>query len=71
MPNYFSTVEFTVVETCGYIQLYIMRKICTARSLLTKHMITGKIYNWCSINHIKVCIFLKVYLLDYGCLFIL
>ena len=35
MPNYFSTIEFTVVETHGYIQLYIMKKVCTARSLFT------------------------------------
>lgn len=33
MPNYFSTIEFTVVETHGYIQLYIMKKLRTARSI--------------------------------------
>ena len=35
MPNYISTIEFTVVETHGYIQLYTMKKVCTARSLFT------------------------------------
>ena len=69
MPNLFSTIEFTVVETHGYIQLYIMKKVCTARSLFTNQsMTTGKTCNCCSNNYIEICVFLKVYLLDYGCL---
>lgn len=71
MPNYFSTVEFTVVETHGYIQLYIMLKVCTARSLLTKHMTTDKTYHWCYNNYTEICILLKVCLLDYGYFFFL
>ena len=55
-----------------YIQLHIMKKVCTARSLLTnKKYDYWQTYNWCSNTYTEICIFLKVCLLDYICLLFL